>query len=72
MKGCYYCDLDKYEDCVYSNKKKQILACADYTGLTMEYWKGGYYLVANGEDTARIEIEYCPFCGRKLTESEDE
>ena len=66
MKGCYYCD------CEYTHKPVQVLDVGEYTGLTMEYWKGGYYLVAHGDDTARCKIEYCPFCGRKLTESEDE
>lgn len=65
-RGCYYCD------CVYTHKPMQVLASAEYTGLTMEYWKGAYYLVAHGEDTPRVKIEYCPFCGRKLTENEDE
>lgn len=72
MKGCCYCDLDKYENNIYRETKIMYLSCGEYTGLTMEYRKGIYRLAAHGEDETRIEIEYCPFCGRKLTENDDE
>lgn len=25
-----------------------------------------YYLAAYGDDEAKVEINYCPFCGRRL------
>ena len=57
---CKYCDLKKYKYCSIE------LTRSDCIKLEIEYWKNKYYLVGLGEDGARIEIKYCPFCGSLL------
>lgn len=38
-----------------------------YTSLRMGYKDETHYLTAIGEDEAYVGIDFCPFCGRKLS-----
>lgn len=70
---CKYCEqkpwrkTKEYED-IYDHA---ILLGDDslWVGLYMgiNEW-GQYVLVASGDDESRVHINYCPICGKKLTE----
>lgn len=64
---CEYCDIEKYEKVDYGELVKD-LDYGDYTTLRMEYLSNRFSIFAHGDDCAGIEINYCPFCGRKLEE----
>jgi len=38
----------------------------EYTVLMMKKRYGGFYIEAWGDGVARMRINYCPKCGRKL------
>lgn len=48
--------LDRYND--------------EQAALKMSKEKGKYYLIADGYDMVDREINYCPFCGRKLAKED--
>jgi hypothetical protein len=73
---CPYCDINNYT-------KREISEYDDYPHdayyvITEEPWTslmithnsktGKYGLVANGDYSPGADIEFCPFCGRKLVE----
>lgn len=43
------------------------IAQGNYTSLCMGYKNETHYLTAIGEGEAYVEIDFCPFCGRKLS-----
>ena len=73
---CDYCDLSNYKKCepddydYCPHDMEYEIAKAPYTGLDITYYSqtNKFALVAYGDYDAGIDIEYCPFCGRKLTE----
>lgn len=78
--GCQYCDLDNYtkresyEYDDYSHDAYYVVAEAPWTSLMMTYNSktGKYGIVANGDYSPEVNIEFCPFCGRKLTDKKDD
>lgn len=72
--GCQYCDLDnytkreisKYDD--YPHDAYRVIAEEPYTHLLMTHNSeiDKYGLMANGDYAPGVDIEFCPFCGRKL------
>lgn len=58
---CLYCDKNKKDNLVPSD--------GIWTSIDMLYdqqFSGNWFLEAWGDDCARVQIYYCPFCGRKL------
>lgn len=66
--SCEYCDIKKYND--RWNKIKALpLDYGMYTNLSMFYDSNDkkFGIMAEGEDRAKIKINYCPMCGRRLS-----
>ncbi len=74
--GCPYCDLDNYSEHDpseyddYQHNAYYMVAKAPWTSLMMTHNSktGKYGLVANGDYSPGVNIEFCPFCSRKLVE----
>ena len=74
--GCPYCDLSnytkressKYDD--YPHDSYYVITEKPWTSLVMTHNSktGKYGIVANGDYSPGVNIEFCPFCGRKLVE----
>lgn len=74
---CKYCNLKNYTQDEFTEYQEYYqsdayyeLAEAPYTSLVITHNSktGKYGLKANGDYEPGIDIEFCPFCGRKLTE----
>jgi hypothetical protein len=76
--SCEYCDLANYTYCgfsKYDNYQHDFycgLASEPYTFLAITYNSvtKKFGLLANGDYVAARDINFCPMCGRKLTEEE--
>lgn len=74
--GCDWCDLDKYtkhesskyDD--YPHDAYYVITKAPWTSLMMTHNSktGKYGIVANGDYSPGVNIEFCPKCGRRLVE----
>lgn len=64
---CKYCNIDNYNYHL-EGIKELTLDWKDYTGLRIRFNsnENKFVLVGDGEGEAKIEINYCPWCGRKL------
>ena len=75
---CEFCNLNNYTKCEsveyfeYQHDYEYHIAKAPWTNLYMTYNSitNKFGIDGIGEYDAGIDIEYCPFCGRKLTEEE--
>lgn len=73
---CKFCDLNNYtkstgvEYFEYQHDYEYHIAGAPWTSLYMTYNSetNKFGIDGFGDYDAGIDIEYCPFCGRKLTE----
>ncbi len=65
---CYYCDINNYTG-YPSGIVGLTIEEGMYDDLAFEYnaSDGSIDLIAYGEYEARKRINYCPFCGRKLS-----
>ena len=54
------------EICEILEKGKDYEVYGPWTSLAIEKENAKYYICAYGEDIAKMEIIYCPMCGRKL------
>ena len=43
-----------------------------YVSLTIENWNGDVSITASGDNSVSYQPKYCPECGRKLQEEDDE
>ena len=76
--NCKYCDLENYtkreisEYDDYPHDFYCIVASKPWTTLMMTHNSETrkYGLVANGDYSPGIDIDFCPICGRKLMEDE--
>lgn len=61
-------NYDKPTHCEYCDLSNGFINLVDkkYITMNMEYEEGEWFLHANGEDDAKQQINYCPFCGRRL------
>ena len=68
---CKYCNVNEYEDIWFGTKKELVVGDAPYTTLSIEYSpkENEFTMVAEGDSRATMQLEYCPKCGRKLTEN---
>ena len=66
--SCEYCDIKKYYD-RWNGTKVLTLKEDYYTDLNMVYdvKDKNFGVMARGEGSAEIKINYCPMCGRKLS-----
>ena len=64
---CKYCNVDNYSHYL-KGIKELTLDWKDYTGLRIRFNSNNnkFFLVGDGEGEAKIKIDYCPKCGRKL------
>ena len=60
MEGCFYCNLKEDE------LEKNLDYTSSWTSLFIIRDKNSYKITAFGDDIASVEINYCPFCGRRL------
>lgn len=68
MNECKYCDLKNYGTYVFDYKIVLHIQDGAWNTLYMAYDKNRkeYSIMAVGDGSAEIKIDYCPFCGRKL------
>ena len=74
--SCKYCNLENYTKCEiseyddYSHDAYCMIAEKPWTTLMMTHNSetGKYGLVANGDYSPGADINFCPMCGRELTE----
>ena len=66
---CEFCNVDNYTKNEFGDY--YVIAEEYWTSLMMTYNSetGKYGLVANGDYSPGVDINFCPICGRKLTES---
>ena len=74
--GCPYCDLgnytkrefSEYDD--YPHDAYYVITKEPWTSLMITHNSktGRYGLVANGDYSPGVDIDFCPKCGRKLVE----
>ena len=55
---CKYCD--------FTTKREITLDETEFTELAIHQTPNATYLVAYGDDTALLEINFCPYCGKSL------
>ena len=60
---CKHCD-SKFNNVELNNKKSDFEIEIDEDGLNIYFNQGNAY--ENYSDSAIIDINYCPMCGRKL------
>ena len=65
---CKYCNADNYSYHI-EGVKELTLGFKHFTGLRMRFHSENnkFTLVADGEGEVEMEIDYCPKCGRKLS-----
>ena len=71
--SCKYCNLENYtkheinEYDDYPHDSYYVVANEPWTSLMMVHNSktGKYGLIANGDYSPGISINYCPFCGKK-------
>ena len=58
---CKYCNI--------SNNESKLITLGNWINLDINRnSEGDYYIVAISDGRAEAKINYCPFCGRKLSE----
>ena len=68
MGKCKYCDIEKMEERVEDLYWNNLDNQSNYTilGIYYDIKKEDWFLEASGDDDARKNINFCPFCGRQL------
>ena len=69
---CECCNVEKYSYHLEGVTELTLDWC-HYTGLYIRFNSNNnkFTLAASGEGEAEIEINYCPICGRELTQKSD-
>lgn len=67
---CKYCNVNEYRE-FWLGTKELVLDDKPYTTLSIEYnpRENKFFVVAEGDNRASMQLKYCPECGRKLTEN---